>query len=74
MAAAKPSKKNYQELETELNDIIAWFEGDNFDVDEAIKKYRRGLELTRELETYIGTAENTVRELKAKFGAKTKKK
>ena len=72
MTAAKPPKKSYQDLETELQDIIAWFEGDTFDVDEAVGKYRRGLELITELETYLGTAENTVRELKAKLSAKTK--
>jgi exodeoxyribonuclease VII small subunit len=69
MAAAK---KTYQELEAELRDILAWFEGDSFDVDEAVKKYKRGLELIKELEDYLGTAENTVRDLKARFSAKTK--
>ena len=71
MSAAKPakSKKSYQELESELRDIIAWFEGDSFDVDEAIAKYRRGLELLKELETYLATAENTVRKLQAEFNA-----
>ncbi len=72
MTAAKSSKKTYQQLETELQEIIAWFEGDTFDVDEAVQKYERGLELVKELELYLGTAENTVRELKAKFSAKTK--
>jgi exonuclease VII small subunit len=70
--AAKPTKKNYQDLETELQDILNWFEGDTFDVDEAVRKYRRGLELITELETYLGTAENNVRELKAKFNTKAK--
>ncbi len=72
MTAAKSSKKNYQDLEAELREIIAWFEGDSFDVDEALRKYQRGLELIKELEVYLGTAENTVRELKAKFSAKAK--
>jgi exodeoxyribonuclease VII small subunit len=69
MTAAKPPKKSYQELETELQQILDWFESDSFDVDEAVKKYQRGLELIQELETYLGTAENTVRELKTKFQA-----
>lgn len=71
MAAAKStsSKKrpSYGELETELREIIAWFESDNFDVDEAVTKYRRGREVLRLLEEYLETAENTVRELKAEF-------
>jgi exodeoxyribonuclease VII small subunit len=67
MSAAK--KPTYQELEAELNDILVWFDGDAFDVDEAVKKYERGLKLIRELEAYLGKAENTVRELKARFEA-----
>ena len=70
MTATKSPKKNYQDLEAELRQILEWFESDSFDVDEAVNKYRRGLELIKELETYLGTAENTVRELKAKFSAK----
>jgi exodeoxyribonuclease VII small subunit len=70
MAAAKNPKPTYQELEAELRQILEWFEGESFDVDEAVKKYERGLELIRELEAYLGKAENTVRELKAKFDGK----
>jgi exodeoxyribonuclease VII small subunit len=70
MAAVKSPKDTYQDLETELQGIIGWFEGDNFDVDEAVAKYKRGLELLKELEQYLNTAENTVRKLKAKFSAK----
>lgn len=70
--AAKAVNKNYQELERELQDIIAWFEGDSFDVDEAIAKYRRGLELLKELEGYLATAENTIRELKSSFAGDSK--
>jgi exodeoxyribonuclease VII small subunit len=62
-------KPTYQELETELQSILEWFDGDSFDVDEAVKKYERGLQLIHDLEAYLGKAENTVRELKAKFEA-----
>jgi exodeoxyribonuclease VII small subunit len=65
------AKKSYQELEAELQEILRWFESDTFDVDEAVKKYKRGLELAGELETYLATAENTVKELQAKFSVKT---
>jgi exodeoxyribonuclease VII small subunit len=67
MTAAKVPKKTYQELESELQDILAWFESDSFDVDEAVKQYERGLELIKALEAHLGTAENTVRELKSRF-------
>jgi exodeoxyribonuclease VII small subunit len=75
MTAAKSTKsnaKNYAELEAELQAIITWFEGDNFDVDQAVRKYERGLELVKQLEKYLGAAENTVRQLKAKFKTRAK--
>jgi len=64
--------KSYNELEAELREIIAWFDSEEFDVDEAVGKYKRGLELVRELEQYLDTAENTVQELKAKFDSGAK--
>ncbi|HXE10465.1 MAG TPA: exodeoxyribonuclease VII small subunit [Verrucomicrobiae bacterium] len=70
--STKPSKKSYQELEAELRDIIAWFESDSFDVDQALVRYKRGLELLGELEAYLKTAENTVRKLQADVKATLK--
>lgn len=58
---------SYADLEAELREIIVWFEGETFDVDEAVAKYRRGLELVQQLEAYLKTAENKVTELQAKF-------
>lgn len=72
MTVAKPAPKNYAELQAELQAIITWFESDSFDVDQAVQKYQRGLELVRDLEQYLGSAENTVRELKAKFNDQAK--
>ena len=64
--------KKYAELEAELQAIITWFESDNFDVDQAVRKYERGLELVAQLEKYFDAAKNTVRQLKAKFETQAK--
>lgn len=72
MATKKSAGKPYRELEAELQEILTWFESEAFDVDEALNKYERGLELVSELETHLKTAENTVSELKAKFSAAEK--
>jgi exodeoxyribonuclease VII small subunit len=72
MTAVKAVPKTYAELATELQAIITWFETDTFDVDQAVKQYERGLELVRQLEQYLGAAENSVRELAAKFNAPAK--
>lgn len=67
MPKAKPSKPNYEQLQAELDTIMAELQRDDLDVDQALQHYQRGLELVRQLETYLKTAENKVTELKAKF-------
>jgi len=65
------SKKiNYQRLRTELDEIMGQLQREDIDVDEALKHYERGLIIVKELEQYLGQAENRVRELKTKFAAK----
>jgi exodeoxyribonuclease VII small subunit len=72
MTAAKTTSRTYAELNAELQAVIAWFEADSFDVDQAVKQYGRGLELVRQLEQQLGAAANSVQELKAKFNAAAK--
>ena len=65
MAQAK--KVNYQKLNTELEQIMFELQREDLDIDLALKRYERGLVVIKELETYLETAENTVKELKTKF-------
>jgi exodeoxyribonuclease VII small subunit len=58
---------NYETLKNELDDIMLELQREDLDVDKALEYYRRGLELVQALESYLKTAENTVKELKAKF-------
>jgi exodeoxyribonuclease VII small subunit len=64
MPKAKP---DYETLTTELDTVLAALQRDDLGVDEALKHYQRGLELVRQLEDYLESAENTITELKAKF-------
>lgn len=64
---AKNDKPSYQALASELDDILAELRQSDLDVDVAVKKYERGLELIKELETYLEGAENRVNQLKTKF-------
>ena len=59
--------KNYQELQAELDTILDELNLEDVDVDSAVKKYQRGLEIIKDLESHLKDAENTVKELKAKF-------
>ena len=58
---------NYQELSKELDTILAQLQTDDFDIDEALKLYERGITISKQLETYLKDAENTVTKLKASF-------
>jgi exodeoxyribonuclease VII small subunit len=58
---------NYQELSQELDTILAQLQSDDFDIDEALKLYERGIEITKQLESYLKTAENKVSKLKVSF-------
>jgi exodeoxyribonuclease VII small subunit len=60
-------KPTYQELKVELDQVMSKLQQEELDVDEALKLYERGLQLVQELEKYLKTAENSVKQLKAKF-------
>lgn len=58
---------NYQELSRELDTILTQLQTDDFDIDQALKLYERGIVISKQLETYLKDAENTVTKLKASF-------
>jgi len=66
------TKPNYQELKTELDTVMAELQREDLDVDKALEHYKRGLELVGQLESYLKSAENTVKELKASFNTNGK--
>ncbi len=61
------SKINFNESYRELQRIVAWFEKDDFDVEEGIEKFETGTKLVKELKLYLDTMENKVKELKRKI-------
>lgn len=64
MSKAKPT---YEELKTELDAIVADLQHSDIDVDETVQKYKRGLELVKQLQSQLKDAENTIAKLQAKF-------
>lgn len=64
MAKSAPT---YQEMNDELATVLAELQREDLDVDEALKYYERGLELVDQLQNYLKTAENKVRNLQTKF-------
>lgn len=63
---------NYQEMSAELETILLDLQQGGIDVDDAMKKYARGLKLITALEEYLKVAEITVTKLKVQFGDKEK--
>lgn len=52
--------KSYQELEK----LVAFFEKEDLDLEEGIKKFEQGLVLVKEIKAYLATMENKVKILR----------
>ncbi len=57
-------KIDYKKLSAELDEILAKLQSSDIDVDEAIKVYERGMQVSQQLETYLKTAENKITKIK----------
>lgn len=64
-----PDKKSYRKLSDELAELLAWFEGEQVDLDQAVSKYEQAMALLKQMESYLKTAENKVKKISAKFDA-----
>lgn len=68
MVANQPkSKKNYRQLSAELSDVLDWFDSEEVDLDEALAKYQQAIKLIKQMENYLKTAENKIREISVGF-------
>jgi exodeoxyribonuclease VII small subunit len=61
-----PKELDYRALSDELETIVQALQRDDIDVDVAMQKYERGLELVEQLEKYLKTAENRIEKLNSK--------
>ena len=64
-----PKKKlNFSDAFGELEKITEWFDSeDQLDLDEGLKKFERGLELSQTLKKKLSEVENKVESIKQKF-------
>lgn len=60
-------KTTYKQMAGELDALMAWFDSDQVDLDEAVKKYEQAVKLIEQMQTYLKTAENKVVKISAKF-------
>lgn len=60
----KEKKVNFTQSYADLQKIVEWFERDDLDVEEGIKKFEEGMGLVKELKTYLQSMEVRITELK----------
>jgi exodeoxyribonuclease VII small subunit len=65
---AKADKEfDFSQSYAELEAIVAWFERDGSDLDEALNKFERGLELAQACQQRLREAENRIIKIKERF-------
>jgi len=57
-------KLSYRELRDQLDSIMAWFEQDDIDIDEAMTKYAEAEKTISALELYLSETELKIKRLK----------
>lgn len=63
------STKSYRQMNAQLAEIMAWFEGEQVDLDQAVAKYEQAMKLLADMENYLKTAQNKIKKIAAKFEA-----
>ena len=53
----------------ELRELVAWFESDDFEFEQAPEKFKAAAELAEKIEKDLGELKNSVTVLKQKFDA-----
>ena len=57
-------KKSYRELQSELDMVLEKLQSSELDIDRALELYKKGQELTKQLENYLQNAKNEIEHLK----------
>jgi exodeoxyribonuclease VII small subunit len=68
------SAKNEPSLKDQLNqldELIAWFDQEDFDLDEALKKFDQGVKLAEDIKSRLSKLENKITVLKERFDRTT---
>lgn len=67
MSAKKPSTKTLQEKLTELDELVEWFNNDDFALEEAVERFKQADALAREIESDLATIKNEITVLAERF-------
>jgi len=58
-------KFNFAKSYADLQKIVEWFEKEDVDLEEGIKKFEQGAVLVKDLKEYLEKMDNKIKELKA---------
>ena len=64
---SKVNEKTVTQKIAELGEFVAWFESDEFELEQAIAKYKEAEKLADEVEHDLSALKNEVTVLKQKF-------
>ena len=62
-------QKTVSEKMNELSELVAWFEGDEFELEQALETYGKAEKLAAEIEYDLANLKNEITVLKEKFDA-----
>lgn len=63
------TKKTVSQKMNNLSALVAWFESDEFVIEQAVEKYKEAEKLARDIEHDLESLKNEVTVLKQKFDA-----
>lgn len=64
MPKQKDQAFNFKQSYADLQKIVTWFEQEEIDLEDGIKKFEEGSKLVKDLKKYLETVENKIVELK----------
>lgn len=59
--------KNLNQQLQDLDELLAWFEQPNIDLEDALQKFDQGVELAEAIKKRLGKVENKITVLKERF-------
>lgn len=61
------ANKTIQEKTTELNELVAWFDSDDFALETALEKFKQAELLAQDIEKDLNSLKNDIEIVKQKF-------
>ena len=60
-------KRSIAEKTAELDELVSWFDGDEFELEQALEKFKEAEKLAAEIEKDLAALKNDINVVKARF-------